>query len=468
MSDRRRILKWAATSTRLIVGAAVAAAAVLAVALGVAAPWPTLVAAPASVEVTPAAADTVAACPGGLVALGRNVTAASELTLAAAQQVVHATGGAEAETSALTASPAVEGDTGAAVLTAAPTGGVRTDIAAAGSAFVDAADLRGYAASACRAPAMESWLVAGATTTGAGDVVLLGNPGEEPATVELTLYGAAGPETPPAARGIVVAPGTLKLVPLSSIGVGEEAPVLRVTASGAPVTAALQSSITRTLLPGGVDQTGPAVSAATAVVIPGVTVTDTAVAAAEAGATTRVRILSAQADATARVAVTDADGEVAATADVPLATGVPSEAGLSDLPEGVYTVTVTADAPVVAAAWQTTGFGEGADFAWYAATPEITGETLLAVPEGPSPRLVLTAVGGPVEVVVTPDRGGSGERVAVGAGETVAVEVSAETAYRLETDAAVHAMVSFAGGGALAAIPVWPADAAAAVLTVLP
>jgi len=467
MTTRRSVLQWAATSTRLVVGAAIAAGTVFVVGLGIAAPWPTVSTEAAAVEVTPAPADTDAVCTGGLLALGRNVADASQLELAAPQEVVSGTDGADARSATLVASPAVEGDVGAEVLTAPPTDGVRTDVSAAGSASVEAADLRGFAASACRAPAMESWLVGGATTTGAADVIVLGNPGEEPATVQLTMYAAAGPETPASARGIVVAPGTRKLVPLAAIGVGEEAPVVRVTAEGAAVTAALQSSITRTLLPGGVDQTGPSAAAAETVVIPGVTVTDGAVAVAEAGATTRVRILSATVDATARVAVTGARGDVVAEAEVPLTAGVPAEAGLSDLAAGVYTVTVTADSPVVAATWQTTGFGEHADFAWYAGAPRLEGTTLFAVPEGPAPRLAVTAATDAV-VTVEPLRGGRGEDVEVDAGDTALVEVSAGGVYRLHTEGTVHASVLFEAADALAGYPVQPADADAAVLTVYP
>jgi hypothetical protein len=468
MTNRRRILSWAATSTRMVVGAAVAAAVVLAVALGVAAPWPTYTTRPAAVAATPAAADTVAACTGGLVALGRNTADALQLAFAAPQAVVQASAGDDADAGTLTPSPAIEGDDGAAVFIGAAVDGERTDVAAAGSASVEAEDLRGFAASACRSPMLESWLVGGATTTGSSDVVLLANPGEVPATVALTVYGVDGPQTPPGTDGIVVAPGTQELVPLAGIGVGEEAPVVRVTASGAPVSAALQSSITRTLLPGGVDQIGAIAAASENVVIPGVSVTETAVAAAEAGATTRVRLLSAQDATTATVTVTAVGGARVSTQEVPLAAGVPSEAGLSGLPAGSYTVTVEAGAPVVAAAWQTTGFGQGDDFAWYSAAPEVSGETLVAVADGPEPTLVVTAGDEAAEVSVEPLAGGETTDVRVGADASTTLTLEPGVVYRMTATAPVHALVSYTGAGALAGVPVWPLDAAASALTVYP
>jgi hypothetical protein len=468
MTDRRRILNFAATSTRVVVGAAVAAAVVLAVILGAATPWSTVATSPGAVVATPAAADTVAACTGGLVALGRDTADVSRLAFAAPQAVVHESAGDDADTATLAPSPAIEGDDGADVYIGPAVDGERTDIAAAGSAQVDAPDLRGFAASACRAPMLESWLVGGATTTGSGDVVLLGNPGEVPATVTLAVYGVSGPQTPPGDGGIVVAPGTQKIVALAGIGVGEEAPVVRVTASGAPVTAALQSSITRTLLPGGVDQIGATAAASERIVIPGIAVTDTAVAAAEAGATTRVRLLSAQADTTATVTVTKVGGARVSTQDVPLTVGVPSEAGLSGLPEGDYTVSVEADAPVVAAAWQTTGFGEGADFAWYSATPEVSASTLVAVADGPAPTVVVTAGDEAAEIELEPLSGGDATTVEVAAGQSTSVSLDGGLVYRLSPTAPVHALVSYRGAGALAGVPVWPADADASALTVYP
>ena len=54
---------------------------------------------------------------------------------------------------------------------------------------------------------------------------------------------------------------------------GEETPVVRVSAVGAPIHASLQASIIRTLTPGGVDQVGPVPQAEERTVITGVSVT---------------------------------------------------------------------------------------------------------------------------------------------------------------------------------------------------
>ncbi|WP_448887346.1 DUF5719 family protein, partial [Enterobacter hormaechei] len=109
-------------------------------------------------------------------------------------------------------------------------------------------------ASACRPPLAESWLVAGASTTGANDLVVLANPGDVAATVQLSVYGANGVSTPPSGAGLVVPARGQRVVPLAGLLLGEASPVVRIVATGAPVQAYLQASLTRTLLPGGSDQ----------------------------------------------------------------------------------------------------------------------------------------------------------------------------------------------------------------------
>lgn len=67
-----RAIRVAATSARVLTGAAVAAACVVGVAAGVAVPWPAIVHEPAQAEVTPLPGDTVLVCTGDLRAIGRD------------------------------------------------------------------------------------------------------------------------------------------------------------------------------------------------------------------------------------------------------------------------------------------------------------------------------------------------------------------------------------------------------------
>ena len=72
MSSDRRLVRWATTSARVVAGSVVAGAVVVGTVAGIAAPWPTLTASPVRIEATPAASDTVPACDGPLLALGRS------------------------------------------------------------------------------------------------------------------------------------------------------------------------------------------------------------------------------------------------------------------------------------------------------------------------------------------------------------------------------------------------------------
>jgi hypothetical protein len=319
---------------------------------------------------------------------------------------------------------------------------------------------------------MESWLVGGSAATGAADIVLLANPGTVPASVQLTVFGAGGAVTPTGGTDLVVAPGAQIVVPLAGLLLGEESPVIRVTATGAPVQAALQASITRTLLPGGIDQVGATAVAAPEQIIPGVDVTQNPGADGASNAATLVRILSPNADTAATITVTPigASAEAPAPTTVPLTAGIPTEVELGGLAVGQYTVRVSAEQAVLAAVWQTTGFGEGSDFAWYTAAPEVSTPTLFATPPGPAPVLALAnPADEAITVSVEAVDGSFTTQVTVAPGGSESVRLSARTVYLLDAGGAgIRAGVSQAGDGALAGFPVWPSDAAAQQITVYP
>ena len=470
MSDRR-LFRLATTGARLLVGTVVAAVFATAVVTGAAVAWPTVSRTPLTVSVDPAPADAVAVCTGPLLALGRDPDRADGLSVAGRESVVFGT--RDEETSAVQsalAAPDVTDAQGPAVLTAQPRTRTAPEVAASGSATVDAADLAGYAASACQAPLLQSWIVGGSTTTGSSDLLLLGNPGNVPATVELTVYGATGAQVPPGGSDLVVAAGAQRIVPLAGLVLGEESPVVRVTATGAPVTAALQSSITRTLVPGGVDQETAIAAAATTQVIPGVTVTAEPGTQGASDATTVLRLLSADADTTAQVAVVNARGVAVSTQEVPLTAGLPAGVELAGLAVGTHSVRVDAPVGVVAAVWQATGFGAGSDFAWYAAAPALTADALVAVPDGPDPTLwVFNAADAPVTVDIESLFGAAPVQLSIPPAQAASRALATGQLYRLSTSApTVHAMVSFVGDRALAGMPIQPEDAASPTVVVYP
>ncbi|HEX5859592.1 MAG TPA: DUF5719 family protein [Microbacterium sp.] len=464
-----RWFRWAATGTRTLVGTVVAVAFTALVVTGVSAPWPVVTEPVPVVETRPDAADTVAVCTGPVLALGRTVEDARQITVAEASAVtVGVPEGAPEPSAGFLPSPGVNGGPGAPFFVAEPEGGDVAILSAASSAAVAEPDLTGFAAAACRPPLLESWIVGGTTTTGASDILLLSNPGAVTASVQLTVFGAEGPQSPPGAAGITVPAQSQLALPLAAVAGGEERPVVRVTATGAPVAASLQSSLVRTLVPGGIDVQGAVAGADATQVFAGVTVLNAPTAGTAA---TVVRVLSPTSDTNVTLSATPVGSTApAATTTLPLTAGIPAEVELANLSEGSYVLTAEAEAPVVSAAWQTAGTGVGSDFAWYTPSPPLGAPTLFAVPEGPSPTLTLANRGGETATATLRSAGRADQEIVVPAQGAVDVALEPNAIYTLDAGGAeaITGGVAFAEPGALAGLPVWPADAGAEPVIVYP
>lgn len=464
--------RWIAFSARTLAGGAVAVAAVLAVGAGVAAPWPVVEREPLSVSAVPAPEASVTACDGPVLAAGRDVQQAGRITTVADPRAVVGSTSQVPERLQLT-TPDVDDSPGAPAYVTQPEGGDAAEVAAAASARLASEDFSGFTVDACRPPLFESWLVGGAATTGWTGLVLIANPGDVTATVDLTVYGADGEGSPPGGSGVAVPPRTQLVIPLAGLALGEESPVVRVTATGAPVRASLQTSLVRTLVPGGIDQETAIAAPAASQVIPGVTVTAPPGADGESDAATIVRVLSPSHDGSAQVAVTAVGGvtPVRLPSTVPLRAGFPAELELGGLAPGAYVVTVTAAAPIVAAVWQATGFGAGSDFAWLTSAPEVSAPTVFAVPSGPAPLLQL-ANGGDADTTVrlSPLLGGAGERaLVVPAHGSAAIGVDPGAVWSLDPGGvAVHAELVFASPTGIGGYAVWPAGVATGAVRVYP
>lgn len=457
--------------TRLIVGAVVAAAVAIAGVGIVLAPWPGLAQEPVALTAAPPATASVATCGGPLLAAGRDSAAASAVTDAAPQSVTAGASDGSTPTSVSLTAATVAGGAGPVSVTAEPVDDVRTDVAGAGAAQIEASDLRGFAASACTRAAMESWLVGGSGATGAADLVVLANPGEVAARVTLTIYGAEGATTPAAGADVRIAAGTQRVIPLAALALGEASPVIQVTASEAPVRASLQTSITRILLPGGVDQVTATVAPVPDLVIPGVQVAEAPGAADASNVPALLRMLSPQAAGSAIITVWNGSGQVGEAQTVEYIAGVPLELDLTGLAIGSYTVRVGSSSPITGAVWSTTGFGEGADFAWFVAADDLTAPALVAVAAGPSPSLQLSSSSTEAEIVDVVSDAGAGEsrQVTVPAGGDATVTVDSGQVYQIVPGTGgVRAAVAYTAGGQLAGYPVSASDIAAASIAVFP
>lgn len=211
-------------------------------------------------------------------------------------------------------------------------------------------DLRGMVAGPCVVPAVEHWLVGGSTSVGSSGRLVLQNPGETPASVTLEAWGASGPVVLGSKSVVVVPPGEQVVTTLEAVAPDQSRLALHVTAEGGRVGAYVQHHRIDGLVPAGADLVvgGGAPSRATAV--PGVVSVGEAVDDPHAP---RLDLLTpGTAAGTADLAVLGPDGPVRLRGgeEVALEPGRVTTLPLGGLPEGVYTVVVDADVPVIAGA----------------------------------------------------------------------------------------------------------------------
>jgi hypothetical protein len=264
---------------------------------------------------------------------------------------------------------------------------------------VEGGDLRGLAGASCLAPRAESFLVGGGTEVGASSRLTLVNPGDTTVTVDLALWGAAGPVEAVGATGLVLPPGSQRVIPVEGLVGGERRLAVRVTASGGEIVAYLQHSRLDGITPAGVDVVVPGTEPRTTTVLPGIVAQATTLDSTDP---TTLRLLApGETDAAVSVTLLGADGEadLPATQDLVLPAGEVTDVQLLGLPEGVYTAIVESDQPVIVSALSTT-FGETAEapreFAWSAAAPAPSAGYLAVFPQ-----TAAVAIGGAAGVPVT-------------------------------------------------------------------
>lgn len=493
-----------------IVSGAVAAATAVAVIAGVAfLPLPTLGNMPRTVTVEPAPADQVRVCPGGAMRVGDEVGGSTDSVFAIGIPAVDGfvTGGELARTPLASADSAAAGGSAPLTLRAPPTDGAL--VAGSQSESVDAADFRGLTAAACAEPSGSIWLVGGAMTVGRTTLLLLSNPTDVPSQVSLRMFGEDGEISAPGMSGIDVPANGQTVLSLAGFAPGVASPIVHVTARGGRVIADLQQSIVRGLDAVGVETTGGGADPAENLVVPGVRITDTVgtnrasaladwqdvgpairlTVPGDLGGTVTVRVVPETPGAVGTSFELDAEPGV--VTELPLDSGAP-EGGPSDgesaesdahgLQDGIYTVFIDAEIPVVAGVRASTAVDSGvepapdavldapeSDLAWFAAAPPLDDETLIVVPNGPSPYVsIVNPTTGATEIEFAAANGDTEPaRVSIPAGGSVSLAVGPGS-YRMSGADGLSVAVTFAGPGALASFVVSPARPVAGSLVVHP
>lgn len=506
MAERRGLVIGARIASG-VVAAGVALVVVAAVAL---VPFPSRALDPRTLTVDPAPADQLRVCPGAAVRLGDetggNADTAFTIGAPAIDGVVSE---GELERSRLV-SAAAEAPTAAApeLLRVPPGDGAL--VAGAQLQTVDGVGFRGLAAAACAEPSGSTWLVGGATTVGRSTFLVLANPTDVPSRVSLQIFGEDGLVAAPGMSGIEVPPGEQRVLSLAGFAPGLASPVVHVSARGGRVVATLQQSIVRGLDATGLEIVGAGADPAESLVIPGVRVVD-AVGTGRAsgladwedvvpvvrlgapgveGGEVEVRVVPEGGGVGTSFVVALEPGEVV---DVPLDAGAGEGDGSEEpatddddhshgLQDGTYTVFVASEVPVVAGVRVSTAVdpgtdpdepesvltGRDSDVAWFAAAAPLGGESLVVVPDGPSP---LVSIANPttddVATELVPLAGGDAVAVSIPAGTGLAFEV-APGAYLLPGSEALSVAVTFADAGMLASFVLAPPRPVAGPVVVHP
>lgn len=491
----------ALVGVRLVAGAVGVGTAAIVIAAAALVPLPVLQSAAPSLLVTPVPSAQQLVCPGTFLRLGdeQGQDATSAAPVGRTTTRFDATDGAVDEVP-LTGGGVSPGDP---LRLGLPAGGeVSARLSGAQSQDVAASDFVGLAAASCAGSATESWLVGGSAAVGRTTVLSLANPSDVAATVSVEIFGEQGPVTAPGATGIIVQPQSQRVLSLSGFAPGLESPVVHVTSRGGQIVANLHQVTVRGLDAGGVDIIGAAAAPATDQVIPGLITSNSIVLRGALGASgfadleTVLRVLATGDEpGAATVTIQPDDGRPidepigedgttrGATVTFDLVGGRVIDLPIENLKDGSYTVTVTADVPIVAGVRASTVIGEApaadtaasrpvsSDFAWLPTATAFPTDTLVTIAEGPGAVLHLSNPTNTVVDVAIESLDGESLELRVPAGGAASIPVEAGESYLLGGFESLLGSVTFLsveGDAQIAGYAVQPGAANATPLMIYP
>lgn len=322
---------------------------------------------------------------------------------------------------------------------------------------------RGLALAPCTGTAATSYLIAGGAEPGRLERLVLSNPSANPVSARVSVLGTGS------SQQILVPGRSRKVTLLGAVNDTATAPVVQVASSGGGALAVAMADMAYDgTTPRGSEIVTPTAVPSRSAVIPAVFAV---------GGPVQVRVgVPGNEDAVVRVQVLGGDDTIpdaVATIDAS-SSGTMS---VPDLPQGRYSLKVTADVPVVAAAESTTaatGFTGAAETMWMNATLPI--ETLAGAPippiAGGSATLQLTALDHAQKVPVTttaPSGVATSRLVAVDADSVVQVPLAGGASVWVgATGHPVHAALVVnsrdAQGTRVSGIPLTPVPVSAKVV----
>ena len=475
----------AIVSGRIVVGLVGIGVAVVTVVGSSVVPLPSIRATPPSIVITPVPTAQQLVCPGAVLRLadasGKGATTATAIGVAATR-FSSSTGSVDSTPLAVTDASTGGTASAPAVISTPPNQSDPTEqllLSGAQAQSVSDPDYVGLTAADCAVATGDVWLSGGSTAVGRTTLITLSNPTQVAATVDLAIFGEDGPISAPGTSGIIVAPDGQRVLSLAGFQPNVVSPVVHVTSTGGQVVAALQESIVRGLVPGGVDIVGATAGPSLTNIIPGLQIGDPTglqqlasggVDFADLGAVLR---LFAPGSGTVKTTISliPEDGKTIGTSfSYSLEAGRVTDVPIGDLGRGSYTVSIVSPVPLIASARvsaaapaipaPTTPTLDGAtvatDFAWLSSASELKTRAQLTIAPGPSPVLHLanvTATSTTAQLVMV---GGATTQIVVPAGASMLAPVEPGETYQLTGFESLYAAVTLTDGGFIAHYTVHP------------
>lgn len=273
------------------------------------------------------------------------------------------------------------------------------------------ATLQGLAATNCQLPSNDLWLLGADTTTGREALLILRNTSEVDATVSLEIFTEAGAIEAPGLNGIAVVAGKSTVIPLSGVVPKTKSFMTHVSAKGGAIAAWIQQRTVRGLSAGGVDYISPSTQFAKNLVVPGIFIRGSKIAAKliEANAnykdlTPIIRVfVPGEQQATVTVQVAGANAKTFGTVvRETIKPGTVMDLEIPGLKDGDYVAVVSADVNIQASVrLSRVSSGTAPDFTWIPAAEKFTGKRKITAPGiGISKLCVYNEKTGAIEVSV--------------------------------------------------------------------
>ncbi|HEX4443416.1 MAG TPA: DUF5719 family protein [Galbitalea sp.] len=470
-------------SGRLVLGFVILGVVAIVLAAAILIPIPGAHTSSISALVKPAPTAPQVVCPGGLLRLGTSTgTDATHATALGAPVITGGASSGDVIPSAFAKSDANTGGGAAApqlLITPPVASSAEAPVlGGAQSQSVATSEFTGLSSAACEAPTEDVWLVGGATSVGRTTLLLLANPTAVDAVVSIQIFGETGQVTAPGMDGITVAAGAQRVLSVAGFAPGLASPVVHVTSAGGQVVANLEQSTVRGLAPGGVDFVSGQASPLKKLVVPGVVVNGTQGVQAVIGqpgfedleSTLRVFVPGSR-SGTVTITELNEDGTVTGKpTKEKVAAGNVTDLGLDDLSDGNYTLVLSSTVPVVAGVRVSTASGAATDpvtdFAWFAAAPLLTANSIVSIPTGMASSLHLDNPTATSETVRLDALVGSSLTVTVKPHSATSVAVASGISYELEGFSRLYAAVGGTTDGGVTGYVVCPATLGAAPLRV--